>query len=59
MDDKKFQELIKRIVELHGAEKISRLFDVSRPTIERWAAGKTKPHRVIQKIVEEELQKLL
>jgi hypothetical protein len=59
MDDKKFRELVQRIVELYGAEKISRLFDVSRPTIERWAQGKSKPHRVIQKIVEEKLQELL
>lgn len=59
MDDKKFQELVRRIVELYGAEKIARLFDVSRPTIERWAKGQTKPHRVIQKLVEEKLQQLL
>ena len=42
-----------------GEEQLARLFDVSRPTITRWAKGKTSPSRVVLKRVIPRLKSLL
>lgn len=50
---KEFQEFIKSLIDKDPDNKklIAHHFGISFPTVERWAAGKSSPRRIIRDVV--------
>lgn len=61
MDDELFQEIISSALKLDelDADKLARLIDVSRPSVERWSQGVSKPHSVMRRLAFREIAKAL
>jgi hypothetical protein len=60
-DDALFQRLFtdaQHLLEI-GDMELSIMFQVSRPTINRWAAGRTAPHPLTRKAVMDQLAKVI
>lgn len=56
--NKKFQESIKRAVELHGTEKVAKTLGVRLPAIQAYIDG-AQPHRWLRSVIIERLRRLL
>jgi DNA-binding transcriptional regulator YiaG len=60
-DDELFRQLFndaQAVLEMEDSE-LALKFQVSRPTINRWAAGRTVPHPIARKAVIEQLAKMI
>jgi hypothetical protein len=56
---KDFSKLVKEALKSFSITTITRLFDVSKPTVQRWANGINYPHPVMMGVAEKSLKILM